>query len=50
MSIIIGLIGPIAKLIDKAIPDPEPLYAFFGTGYLGYKAARALGKAKGVER
>jgi len=29
---------------------PEPLYALFGTGYLGYTAARAWGKAKGVER
>lgn len=28
---------------------PEPLYALFGTGYLGYTAARAWGKAKGVE-
>ena len=29
---------------------PEPLYALFGTGYLGYTAARAWGKVKGVER
>ena len=29
---------------------PEPLYALFGTGYLGYTAARAWGKARGVER
>ena len=29
---------------------PEPLYALFGTGYLGYTAARAWGKAKGVEQ
>ena len=29
---------------------PEPLYALFGTGYLGYTAARAWGKAKGVEK
>lgn len=28
---------------------PEPLYALFGTGYLGYTAARSWGKAKGVE-
>ena len=28
---------------------PEPLYALFGTGYLGYTAARAWGKARGVE-
>jgi hypothetical protein len=29
---------------------PEPLYALFSTGYLGYTAARAWGKAKGAER
>ena len=29
---------------------PEPLWALFGTGYLGYTAARAWGKAKGVDR
>ena len=29
---------------------PEELYALFGTGYLGYTAARAWGKAKAGER
>ena len=29
---------------------PEALYALFGTGYLGYTAARQWGKVKGVER
>ena len=29
---------------------PEPLYALFGTGYLGYTAARQWGKVRGVER
>lgn len=29
---------------------PEELYALFGTGYLGYTAARTWGKLKGVER
>ncbi|RZM20135.1 MAG: hypothetical protein EOP67_55140 [Sphingomonas sp.] len=29
---------------------PEPLYALFGTGYLGYTLARSWGKAKGVDR
>jgi hypothetical protein len=29
---------------------PEELYALFGTGYLGYTAARTWGKAKGVEK
>ena len=28
---------------------PEPLYALFATGYLGYTAARQWGKIKGVE-
>lgn len=29
---------------------PEPLYALFGTGYLGYTLARQWGKGKGVEK
>ena len=29
---------------------PEELYMLFGTGYLGYTAARSWGKAKGAER
>lgn len=29
---------------------PEPLYALFGTGYVGYTVARSWGKAKGAER
>ncbi|MBB5686208.1 holin family protein [Sphingobium boeckii] len=29
---------------------PEPLYALFGTGYLGYTAARQWGKMKGLEK
>jgi len=29
---------------------PEPLYALFGTGYLGYTAARQWDKVKGVDR
>lgn len=28
---------------------PEPLYALFGTGYLGYTIARQWGKAKGSD-
>lgn len=28
---------------------PEPLYALFGTGYLGYTAARTWGKIRGAE-
>ncbi|MEO9468820.1 holin family protein [Parasphingorhabdus sp.] len=29
---------------------PEPLYALFGTGYLGYTVARQWGKVRGVEK
>ena len=29
---------------------PEELYALFGTGYLGYTAARSWGKMKGSEK
>jgi hypothetical protein len=29
---------------------PEPLYALFGTGYLGYTAARQWGKVKGAQK
>jgi len=29
---------------------PEALYALFGTGYLGYTAARQWGKVRGVDR
>ena len=29
---------------------PEPLYALFATGYLGYTVARQLGKVRGVDR
>jgi hypothetical protein len=29
---------------------PEPLYALFATGYLGYTVARSWGKANGSER
>lgn len=57
-SVPLGLIGGIcpdaASAIIRATQAyfnalPEPLYALFGTGYLGYTAARAWGKAKGVE-
>lgn len=29
---------------------PDSLYALFGTGYLGYTAARQFGKAKGTDK
>lgn len=57
-AIPMGLIAASRPEMAKGIADgmnaylagiPEPLYALFGTGYLGYTAARAWGKAKGVE-
>lgn len=57
-SIPMGLIGAARPEMAGGISSamnaylaglPEPLYALFGTGYLGYTAARAWGKAKGVE-
>lgn len=58
-SIPMGLIAAVrpemAGAIGRGMTDylaaiPEPLYMLFGTGYLGYTAARSWGKAKGVER
>ena len=58
-SIPIGLIAGIDPEIARQIADgttryltalPEPLYALFGTGYLGYATLRQWGKAKGLER
>lgn len=58
-SVPVGLIGGIwpdgAAAVIRAMRGyfealPEPLYALFGTGYLGYTAARTWGKVKGVER
>ncbi|MDI1296395.1 MAG: 3TM-type holin [bacterium] len=55
MGLIAGVRPDVAAAITKGMAAylnalPEPLYALFGTGYLGYTAARAWGKAKGVER
>jgi hypothetical protein len=58
-SIPMGLIADVAP--DKAANIalgmnaylnglPEPLYALFGTGYLGYTAARQWGKSRGTEK
>ena len=58
-SIPMGLIAAIRPEAATAIAHgmnaylagiPEPLYALFGTGYLGYTVARQWGKIKGVER
>lgn len=58
-SVPLGLIGGVRPDVAGGIIHamhayfnalPEPLYTLFGTGYLGYTAARAWGKVKGVER
>ena len=57
-AIPMGLIGAVQPEMARAIAGnmnaylnglPEPLYALFGTGYLGYTAARQWGKLKGVD-
>ena len=57
-AIPMGLIAAARPEMAKSIAEgmnaylagiPESLYALFGTGYLGYTAARAWGKAKGLE-
>ncbi|MEG3087642.1 holin family protein [Sphingomonas sp. PB4P5] len=58
-SIPMGLIAAVRPAMARDIAAgmnaylagiPEPLYALFGTGYLGYTVARSWGKAKGVEK
>ena len=58
-SIPMGLIAAASPDMAKGIAAgmtaylrgiPEELYALFGTGYLGYTAARTWGKVKGVEK
>ena len=58
-SVPMGLIAAIQPSMADAIARgmtaylrgiPEELYALFGTGYLGYTAARAWGKARGSEK
>ena len=58
-AIPMGLIGAVQPDMARGIAAamnaylsgiPESLYALFGTGYLGYTAARQWGKIKGVEK
>lgn len=58
-AIPMGLISAVNPVMAKGIAEgmttylrgiPEELYALFGTGYLGYTAARTWGKVKGAER
>ncbi len=53
-----GLVAAISPAAAAAVSEgitaylrglPDELYALFGTGYLGYTAARQWGKVKGVE-
>lgn len=42
-----GMADAIGKAMNAYLTGlPEPLYALFGTGYLGYTVAREWGKAK----
>ncbi len=55
MGLIAGVRPELAEAIARGITAylnglPESLYALFGTGYLGYTAARTWGKVKGVDR
>ena len=55
MGVIAAFNPPAAHAIGEGMTAylaalPEPLYALFGTGYLGYTAARQWGKVKGVDR
>jgi len=55
MGLLSALDGEAARRITEGMTGylqaiPEPLYVLFGTGYLGYTAARQWGKAKGKER
>ena len=54
-SIPMGIIAAVSPVTARTIAGgmnaylagiPEPLYALFGTGYLGYTVAREWGKAK----
>lgn len=54
-----GLLGAFSASTARAVGEsmtaylngiPEPLYALFGTGYLGYSAMLQWGKTKGSDR
>lgn len=58
-AIPMGIISAFEPALAKGIADgmngylagiPDSLWGLFGTGYLGYTAARQWGKVKGVER
>ncbi len=46
-----GMASAIATGIDSYLNGiPSPLYTLFGTGYLGYTAARQWGKKQGTDK
>lgn len=58
-AIPLGIIAAFAPHMAKGIAAgmnaylagiPEPLWALFGTGYLGYTAARQWGKVRGADK
>ncbi len=58
-AIPMGLIAAVRPDMARGIAEgmnaylngiPEPMWALFGTGYLGYTAARSWGKARGTEK
>lgn len=58
-SLPMGLIGAVSPATASTIASgitsylagiPDPLYALFGTGYLGYSAMRQWGKVRGSDR
>ncbi|WP_324827968.1 holin family protein [Qipengyuania zhejiangensis] len=58
LSVPMGVIAAFDPIAAQAIGEgmtrylgalPDALYALFGTGYLGYTAARQWGKVKGVD-
>ncbi|PNU05122.1 holin family protein [Novosphingobium guangzhouense] len=55
MGVVAAFNPALAKAIGNGMNGylagiPEPLYALFGTGYLGYSAMRQWGKARGSDR
>ncbi len=55
MGLVSGIKPDLADAITRGMNAylnalPEPLYALFGTAYLGYTAARTWGKVKGVDK
>jgi Holin of 3TMs, for gene-transfer release len=58
-AIPMGLIAAVRPEMARGIADgmnaylagiPEPMWALFGTGYLGYTVARSWGKSKGFDK